>query len=118
MSEHTNISTRPVGTLDGVPVKPCMKSGFCCSTAPCAYGEKREDGPGCKFLSDANELGQRGCDRYDWIVANVPDWKMYPAFGGGCCMPLGNTKRIEIIATVRANGLDEYFEELKTINNG
>lgn len=85
--------------IDGVvfQVTPCIKSGFCCTKAPCAYGEWNEDKSACKYLEAPNAIGQRTCGRYEWIKANVPGWEMYPAFGGGCCMPLGNIKRQEII---------------------
>jgi len=78
-------------------VTPCIKSGFCCTTAPCAYGEIAESGKGCRYLTDPNELGQKMCGKYEWIKANVPNWMYYPAFGAGCCMSLGNDMRKKVI---------------------
>lgn len=78
--------------------KPCVNSGFCCTKAPCEYGEFNEQKTACKYLTVPNEIGQRMCGRYDWIVANTTDkGEMYPAFGAGCCMPLGNVARVNII---------------------
>lgn len=83
--------------FENIPVKPCMMSGVCCTKAPCLYGDWNENKSACKYLEPPNEIGQRACGRYEWIKANVKGWEMYPAFGGGCCMPLGNTTRLEII---------------------
>lgn len=76
---------------------PCIKSGFCCTKAPCAYGEWNDDRSACVHLSKPNEIGQRVCGRYDWIKENVPGWENYPAFGAGCCMPMFNEARASII---------------------
>lgn len=100
MSELTNISSSPLGTLDGIPVKPCMKSGFCCSTAPCGYGEWNEEKTACKHLLPANFLGQRDCGKYEWIKENVPGFEFYPGFGAGCCMGMFNTMRDKVIANI------------------
>lgn len=78
-------------------VTPCIKSGFCCTTAPCQYGEWNDNKSACKYLLPANELGQKYCGHFDWIKANVPNWKIYPAFGAGCCSALGNNFRQDII---------------------
>lgn len=100
---YTNISTAPLGILDGLPIKPCMKSGFCCATAPCGYGERKSTTDNsCKFLATPNDLGQRDCLRYEWIIANVPDYKFYPGFGTGCCMPMFNEIRQDIITKIES----------------
>lgn len=81
---------------------PCVQSGFCCTLAPCAYGEWNEDKSACKFLSEPkNDLGQKDCLKYDWIKENVPGWEYYPAFGAGCGSALGNTPRQEIIKKLK-----------------
>lgn len=108
-TKYTNTSTRPIGILDGIPVKPCMKSGFCCTTAPCEYGEMNEQKTGCKHLGEANDLGQRDCQRYDWIVKNVPNYEFYPGFGTGCCMGMFNKMRDDVIQKSRERGLDEFY---------
>jgi hypothetical protein len=107
LSKHTNVSLEPVGVLDGFPIRPCMKSGFCCMTAPCGYGEWDPERKQCKFLGDENELGQRDCGRYEFIMDNVPPQirDFSPAFGFGCCMAIGNLRRNAII------------EKIKEINN-
>lgn len=102
MSEElTNTSTEPLGMLEGIPIKPCMKSGFCCTKQPCAYGEWNEAKSACKYLSEPNQVGQRGCLRYDWIKENVPNWEHYPAFGAGCCMPMFNDMRNKVIENLQ-----------------
>lgn len=98
----TNLSTEPVGYLNGFPIKPCMKSGFCCTKAPCGYGEWNETRTACKHLQPPNEIGQRDCGLYEWIKANVPDWELYPAFGQGCCMPIYNEMRDKVIVNIKA----------------
>lgn len=91
----------PLGMLNGLPIKPCVKSGFCCTKSPCGYGEWNENKSACKYLSEPNELHQQLCLRYDWIKENVVDWEMYPAFGGGCCMPIGNQMRENVIKNIK-----------------
>ena len=98
-----NTDLKPLGYLEGIPIKPCVGSGFCCTTAPCAYGELSESGKGCKFLLPVNDLGQKGCGKYDWIKENVPTWESYPAFGAGCCMPMFNDMRENIIKKIKEN---------------
>lgn len=94
----------PPYEMDGhvFTVTPCIKSGFCCTKAPCEYGEWNEDKSACKHLLPPNDLGQRGCGRFEWIKTNVPNWEMYPAFGAGCCMPIGNNFRQDIIKKFQA----------------
>ena len=93
-------------------VKPCLNSGFCCSKTPCGYGERiSETNPSCKYLTAPNEIGQRLCGRYEWIIANIPPeiWRDFsPAFGGGCCMGMFNTAREKIKETLDALGLEEH----------
>lgn len=73
---------------------PCVRSGLCCKTAICAYGEANEQG-GCKhlltkFKGDGYEFFE--CGRHDWIV-HQPGAEWMPAFGAGCCMALANQLR-------------------------
>ena len=100
--QYTNISTEPLGMLYGIPVKPCMKSGFCCTKSPCSYGESiSEENNACKYLLEPNDLGQRDCGRYQWIIDNVPNYEFYPAFGSGCCMPMFNEMREIVIQNIK-----------------
>jgi predicted Zn-dependent protease len=84
----------------------CVRSGLCCQRAACAYGEPREDGTGCRYL-EADEAAPGyttyRCGRYEWILANVKDWRAHPAFGAGCSAPLFNPNRAAIL---NARGLD------------
>jgi hypothetical protein len=97
--------------------RPCLNSGFCCTKAPCAYGEKTSDtNYCCKYLLQPNEIGQKLCGRYQWIIDNVPPeiWRDFtPAFGGGCCMPIGNEARNKIKETLDALGLEEHTKPFK-----
>src|SRR3954471_21292837 len=71
----------------------CVRSGFCCQRAPCAYGAPAETGSGCRYLEadePAADVTTYRCGRYAWILANVPDWQSHPAFGAGCNAPLFN----------------------------
>lgn len=97
----TNISIEPVGELDGIPIKPCVKSGFCCTKAPCLYGNWNYDKTACKHLLPPNNIGQRDCGRYAWIKENCVDWDVYPGFGTGCCMPLFNSLRTLVIENIK-----------------
>jgi len=105
MSKYTNISTKHVGELDGFPIRPCMKSGFCCTMAPCAFGEYDYEKKQCKYLGEPNDIGQKDCLRYQWILDNVPEEirNFNPAFGFGCCSPIGNLARNKIIETITIN---------------
>lgn len=98
-NKYTNISTEPLGILDGIPVKPCMKSGFCCTKAPCGYGELSETGTGCKFLGPPNDIGQRDCMKYEEII-KMPGAEFMPGFGSGCCMGLFNEMRDKVIENI------------------
>lgn len=100
-----NTDLTPIGVLDGIPIKPCVGSGFCCTKQPCAYGLMNETNTGCKYLTPPNELGQLACGRYDWIKENVPNWQYYPAFGAGCCMPIFNDMREKVINNIKSKYL-------------
>jgi hypothetical protein len=93
--------------------KPCVMSGFCCIKTPCGYGEWNDDKSACKYLAPPNDIGQRGCERFDWIKENVPGWEVYPAFGAGCCMPLFNTLRQDIIKKLHENPNHEFLDTLR-----
>lgn len=84
-------------TLDGIYIRPCVGSGFCCIKVPCGYGKWNADKSACAHLLPPNEIGQRLCSRYDWIVKNVPDFQYYPAFGAGCSSAMFNTLRDAVI---------------------
>ncbi len=91
---------KPLGMLNGIEIKPCVKSGFCCTKSPCAYGAWNQDQTACKELLPPTALGERLCRKYDWIKENAPNWEFYPAFGGGCCMPLFNEMREKVIKNI------------------
>lgn len=77
--------------------KPCVMSGFCCRSGPCAFGEMKEDNSQCKFLED-KEDGTTRCGKYEEILSMSEEkWHWNPAFGAGCCMPLFNDARERIL---------------------
>ncbi len=80
--------------IDELKASPCVRSGFCCKTAICGFGEPNEQG-GCKYLlsmikGDGYEFYE--CGRHDWIIQQ-PGHEGMPAFGAGCCMTLSNELR-------------------------
>lgn len=105
MEEYTNTSLDPIGDIDGYPVSPCVKSGFCCIKVPCMYGEWNEGKTQCKHLSEPNDIGQRDCGRYQWIKDNVPNYEIYPAFGSGCGAVMFNHLRQKVIKNIKEKGL-------------
>lgn len=84
----------------------CLGSGYCCKKAPCGFGEADETG-GCRFLvvwqQSATSSERYRCGKYGEIVER-PDADISPAFGAGCCSPLFNTRRSEILVELRLRG--------------
>jgi hypothetical protein len=83
---------------------PCVGSGMCCKRRPCGYGEPDETG-GCRFLvtweDDDLDVERYRCGKYDEIKEQ-PGADFSPAFGAGCCQPLFNERRDEILVALRA----------------
>lgn len=79
---------------------PCVMCGVCCATGPCPYGIWDADRKQCSSLGEPNELGQRGCLKYEEIL-DRPGSEFSPAFGGGCSSSLFNPYRWEIIEKLR-----------------
>jgi len=107
MNKYTNISIEPVGMLYDIPIRPCMKSGFCCTKSPCAYGTYDHEKKQCIHLGEPNDIGQRDCLHINWILENVPEEfrNFNPAFGAGCCMPMFNEARNTIINTIKEKNI-------------
>lgn len=101
MSNYTNTSLEPVGDLYGEPIQPCVKSGYCCKVAPCMFGEWNATKTACKHLAEPNDIGQRDCLRYQWIIENVPGYEYYPAFGAGCSSVMFNIDRKQVIEQIK-----------------
>jgi hypothetical protein len=87
---------------------PCVRSGYCCTKAPCPYGEvKSPTDHSCRFLEPGDEIAPGiqtfRCGQFEWIMANVPerDWKISPAFGAGCSSTLFNTARDAIVGVLK-----------------
>lgn len=98
---YTNTNLDPIGELNGLPIQPCVKSGFCCKVAPCAYGEWNDTKTACKFLAEPNEIGQRDCLRYQYIIDNDPFHQYYPGFGAGCSYITFNKERHQVIQNIK-----------------
>ena len=98
---YTNTNLDLIGELYGIPILPCVKSGFCCTKSPCAFGKMKEDRTSCIHLDEPNELGQRNCLRYDDIKANNPGYMFHPAFGAGCSSTLFNEDRERVIDNIK-----------------
>jgi hypothetical protein len=76
---------------------------MCCKKAPCGYGDPDESG-GCRFLvswEDDLEVERYRCGKYDEIK-DQPGAEIMPAFGAGCCQPLFNERRAEILVALRS----------------
>ena len=84
--------------------RPCFKSGLCCRKAPCPFGEWDSVKKQCVFLGIEEILTNPDatiykCEKYDEIRSLPKEYgaEIAPAFGSGCCMPIGNTFRMAII---------------------
>ena len=77
----------------------CLRSGFCCKKAPCAYGARDPKTGWCVHLEDAGALEDAvlyRCAIYT-DIKRQPGWEFSPAFGGGCSSALFNEDRERII---------------------
>lgn len=84
------------------PYRPCVRSGLCCKTGPCNFGEWDEQKHECKFLEVDEKHGDieiYRCGKFAEISTHSQS-KVNPAFGAGCCMPLFNTARQTIIRSI------------------
>ena len=77
-----------------------MINGECCQL--CGQYFVKEHGYPVVCKDDWKDLtkAEKKQYQYDWIKENVPTWEMYPAFGAGCCMPMFNTLRENIIKKI------------------
>ncbi len=80
----------------------CVRSGLCCKSAPCPYGEWDIEKHQCKFL-EIEKTGKNyefyKCGKYEEIIKHRDSW-ISPAFGAGCCMSLFNTARNKNITAI------------------
>ncbi|PSV00979.1 hypothetical protein C9J27_02845 [Photobacterium kishitanii] len=80
---------------DKIPVQACVRSGVCCKKAPCGYGIWNKTQDACEYLL-SDDRGIHSCGKYEEISKDESA-KFSPAFGYGCCMPLWNQEREDII---------------------
>ena len=78
----------------------CVNCGYCCSVAPCPYGEVTSPrNSACKFLTEPDHHGRRFCEKYDEIRGGR--FEIFsPAFGKGCSSSLCNEVRETVIKSV------------------
>ena len=92
-----------IAALKQLTSSPCVRSGMCCKTSACAFGEWDAKAHQCRHLQ-TTEAGDGftvyACGIKDQIDALPPQYGAHlnPAFGAGCCMPLFNRNREAIIA--------------------
>ena len=75
-----------------MPVHECVQCGFCCRQSPCPFGAWDWERHRCVFLTEDNE-----CSEYENILKQ-PGADYAPAFGQGCCSPVGNEDRNKLLA--------------------
>ena len=71
----------------------CVRSGACCKTSLCRFGQGVNDKAPCTLLGGTT--GEHYCTIYDWIKTQ-DGWEDNPAFGEGCQMPM-NSDRLSIL---------------------
>jgi hypothetical protein len=88
--------------IDFLKFRPCLRSGLCCKTGPCAFGEWDAAAQQCRYLQVTEQSPAftiYACGKKAEIDA-LPDHygaKTNPAFEAGCCMPLFNANREAIL---------------------
>lgn len=93
---------------------PCVRSGFCCKTATCSYGETDPQLGYCKYLiseTKGDDFEFFKCGRYEYIIQQ-PGNEFMPAFGYGCCMAMFNEARRKNIQAILSKVVD-FKPELK-----
>jgi len=73
----------------------CARSGLCCKTSTCPYGEWDPLAHKCNYLEieeATDKFTIYECAKYDYIKKQLGN-EFSPAFGTGCCMSLFNEAR-------------------------
>jgi hypothetical protein len=83
--------------------RACLRSGWCCKKAPCAFGAWDEGHSRCVFLG-GERPGEHYCRKHDEIISD-PSSVFSPAFGSGCCAALNSDRQ----GLVRRDG-ESYIE--------
>lgn len=105
------------GTNEEFRASPCVGSGLCCKTGPCAYGTWDAARKQCAALEVAHQgdgFEIYRCGQYDYIKQQ-PGSEWAPAFGAGCCMSLFNANRLHIIRVLRAGSDSGVAHELQRL---
>lgn len=84
--------------------RQCVRSGFCCKQAPCAFGEWDAVKRQCRHLEIDREIAPGVVTHRCGIYAEIsgkPGAEISPAFGAGCCSPMFNENRSAIIRVTK-----------------
>jgi len=97
------------GEIDGHPISPCVRSGYCCKKATCTVGLAHGADPhgSCEFLR-GDEPGDHSCGLLDDGIIS----KEHIHAGEGCCASLCNTARDKVIERLKKMSTPE--EERRT----
>jgi len=68
-------------------LKPCIQCGYCCTVAPCMYGQWIKPRGPCRYLTKDNK-----CSKYEEICRAEASMK-YQMFGSGCSSTMFNDIR-------------------------
>jgi len=92
------------GSIDGYPIRPCLRSGMCCLKATCAVGVGHGADPEgrCKFLR-GESAGDYSCGLVD--DGAIPKDTIHA--GAGCCSPVGNAARDEVIEKLTKKEIEQ-----------
>lgn len=94
----------PLAVIDGIPAASCVGSGYCCRQRPCPFGAPTSaNDQSCRYLQ-ALERRDDEHQRFTCGIADIiitrPGWELSPAFGAGCCSPVGNDDRSRILRDI------------------
>ena len=90
----------------------CVRSGFCCRTAPCPFGTWDAEAGQCEHLV-GDRPGEYACGIHDQIK-DLPGAGISPAFGTGCCSPLFNRDRALVLKSIDKLIKEERKEKRRT----
>ena len=88
-------------------VRKCLQSGYCCKKTTCGRADYDYENKRCSALID-NDDGTSACGKYEEILKD-PYYVFSPAFGFGCCSPIGNEAR-EQIKIKMYDGEEQYID--------
>jgi len=90
--------------------RPCVGSGKCCKTGPCAFGTWDESKHQCIHLEvvhTTHGIDMHRCAHFEFIQRQAGS-ELNPAFGAGCCQPLFNTARQQILDLIKSGEVKPF----------